>query len=164
MTEGRIVAEDKNEPMIRGHLSIHIQSITGTPVTGTCFTLELYNIWESRFLSKRGYTPHYVEWTGAEILLDYEDIDTGTEIELMIYENDETQSPVGAVWLRLMDILRSSNVAVHQDDDGSTTVDTWFRLAPEGKIRLKLVFSDLVSSQFTCFFLLHHCMTPVAVH
>ncbi|KAI7971859.1 hypothetical protein EIK77_007458 [Talaromyces pinophilus] len=146
MTEGRVVAEDKNDPLIKGYLSIKIQSITGTPVTGTCFTVELYNIWESRFLSKNGYTPQYVEWTGTEISLDYRDIDTRTEIELMIFENDKTQSPVGAVWLRLIDILHSSNVVIHRDG-GSTTVDTWFRLAPKGKIRLKLVFSELVSSQ-----------------
>lgn len=161
MTEGRLVAEDKNDPLIKGHLSINIQSITGTPVTGTCFTLELYNIWESRFLSKSGYTPQYVGWTGTEISLDHKDIDTRTEIELMIYENDETQRPVGAVWLRLIDILHSSNVAVHQDD-GSTTVDTWFRIAPEGKIRLKLVFSDLISSRLLVSSS-SHCMTPVAV-
>lgn len=99
MTEGRIIAEDKNEPLIKGHLSIIIQSITSIPVTGTCFTLELYNIWESRFLSKSGYTPHYIEWAGTEISLDYNDIDTRTEIELMIYENDNTQNPVGVVWL-----------------------------------------------------------------
>ena len=140
MTEGKPFAEYKNEPLIKGYLSIRIQSITGIPVNGTCLTLELYNIRESRFLSKAGYTPHYKEWMGTGISLDYDDIDTRTEIELMIYENDKTQSPVGAVWLRLTDILHSSNVAVHRDVD-STTVDTWLRLAPKGKIHLKLVFS-----------------------
>lgn len=140
MTEGRIVAENKNEPLIKGNLSIDIQQITGTLAKGTGFTLELYDIWESRFLSKAGYAPHYVEWTGTGILLNYDDVDTKTEIELMIYENGEAQGPVGALWLRLTDILHSSNVAVHRDIT-STTVETWFRLVPEGKIRLKFVFS-----------------------
>lgn len=151
MTEGKPFAEYKNEPLIKGHLSIHIQSITGIPVNGTCFTLELYNIRESRFLSKSGYTPHYVEWMGTGISLDYNDVDTKTEIELMIYENDKTRSPVGAVWLRLTDSLHSGNVAVHRDGD-STTVDTWFRLAPEGKTQLKLVFSKCLFYSLLIFY------------
>jgi hypothetical protein len=81
-----------------------------------------------------------MEWAGTEISLDYNDVDTRTEIELMIYDNDKNKSPVGAVWLHLMDILHSSDETTRQDDN-STTIDTWFTLAPEGKIRLKLVFS-----------------------
>ena len=137
--------------MVKGHLSIHIQSIIGTPVTGRCFTLEIYDIWGSRFLDKGGYIPHYVEWTGTETLLNYNGVDIGTEMELMVYEDDETRRPVGALWLRPVDILHSSNVAVHHDD-GSSTVDTWFRLAPEGKIRLKLIFSELVPGKSLLIF------------
>lgn len=139
MTEGRIVAENKNEPLIKGRLSIHIQSITG--ITGTCMTLELYDFWELRDIARPSHATQYAEWAGTEISLDYDDVDTRTEIELMIYKNDETnlKTPVGAVWLRVMDILHSSNATADQDV-GSTTVDSWFTIAPEGKIRLKLVF------------------------
>lgn len=72
--------------------------------------------------------------------LEYDDVDTRTEIELMIYDKHKTKSPVGALWLRLIDILHSGEATEYQDDN-STIVDTWFTLAPKGKVRLKLAFS-----------------------
>lgn len=142
MTVPRILTENKDEPLLKGHLSINIQSITGTSEAGTCFTLEPYDRWEPRFIRTK-YVSHYVEWTGTEMSLEYDDIDTRTEIELMIYDNDKAKSPVGALWLRLIDILHSGEATEYQDDN-STIVDTWFILAPKGKVRLKLVFSKHV--------------------
>ncbi|KAH8696551.1 hypothetical protein BGW36DRAFT_360380 [Talaromyces proteolyticus] len=142
--EGKIVAENKNEPLKKGRLSVHIQSIIG--INGTFISIEPYNFWEMP-TARSSKTIYYTEWTGKEISLDYEDVDTRTEIELLIYVSDNTdlKIPVGALWLRVSDIIHSNNAASHQDA-GSTTIDTWFKIAPEGKIHIKLVFTIPVAA------------------
>lgn len=163
-------SESSTRSLRKGRLLIHVHAVEGMTRQGTSTQkgVLIHSDPKGYYLKFLFAQPESIEYTRVEKRMtrrithtgkslesetfDYGEVDNQTIIELYFYDEGEEDGhslPIGALFLRVIDVLRFHNNLSQQESTGSgdlpdtssTKINSWFTIAPAGRAHLTIDFS-----------------------
>jgi hypothetical protein len=122
-----------------GRLSIQIHSVEGINTSSGEISIQSDPRWDSRWTNRlKCRISRIGQPEKDEAIFDYGQVNAYSTVELMVLKtegNAEDSPIIGALFIHVLDIMNY----IHQEPDG---IDTWFEIAPAGKVHLTIKFGE----------------------